>query len=99
MRQDMDCIFERHRADGLQAAPNLDPQIGGLGGKLVQQREPRGGVSHDHDAYVSMKMIRRNRNINVVAFFSFCCMCGGCPSRSEERRVGKECVSTCSSRW
>src|SRR3546814_12294007 len=22
-----------------------------------------------------------------------------CPVRSEERRVGKECVSTCSSRW
>src|SRR3546814_13490288 len=22
-----------------------------------------------------------------------------CPSRSEERRVGKECVSTCRSRW
>src|SRR3546814_18027017 len=23
----------------------------------------------------------------------------GCPSRSEELRVGKECVSTCRSRW
>src|SRR3546814_18883751 len=23
----------------------------------------------------------------------------GCPGRSEERRVGKECVSTCRSRW
>src|SRR3546814_10143240 len=23
----------------------------------------------------------------------------GCPNRSEERRVGKECVSTCRSRW
>src|SRR3546814_19654107 len=23
----------------------------------------------------------------------------GCPSRSEESRVGKECVSTCRSRW
>src|SRR3546814_2302951 len=26
------------------------------------------------------------------------CRCGS-PSRSEERRVGKECVSTCRSRW
>src|SRR3546814_9984465 len=26
------------------------------------------------------------------------CECG-CVSRSEERRVGKECVSTCRSRW
>src|SRR3546814_4817203 len=24
---------------------------------------------------------------------------GACSSRSEERRVGKECVSTCRSRW
>src|SRR3546814_21031725 len=24
---------------------------------------------------------------------------GACPGRSEERRVGKECVSTCRSRW
>src|SRR3546814_17333790 len=24
---------------------------------------------------------------------------GGCDARSEERRVGKECVSTCRSRW
>src|SRR3546814_2663388 len=24
---------------------------------------------------------------------------GSCPRRSEERRVGKECVSTCRSRW
>src|SRR3546814_4675558 len=31
-----------------------------------------------------------------------CCMCpirGLCGTRSEERRVGKECVSTCRSRW
>ena len=31
-----------------------------------------------------------------------CCAAGGCGTssgRSEERRVGKECVSTCRSRW
>src|SRR3546814_4683139 len=27
------------------------------------------------------------------------CRYPSCPSRSEERRVGKECVSTCRSRW
>src|SRR3546814_12198321 len=27
------------------------------------------------------------------------CRCRGAPGSSEERRVGKECVSTCSSRW
>src|SRR3546814_11565670 len=25
--------------------------------------------------------------------------CGACDGRSEERRVGQECVSTCRSRW
>src|SRR3546814_14766204 len=32
---------------------------------------------------------------------SISCVMVNCPtdSRSEERRVGKECVSTCSSRW
>src|SRR3546814_10754731 len=28
-----------------------------------------------------------------------CRRVGGCRQRSEERRVGKECVSTCRSRW
>src|SRR3546814_7862849 len=28
-----------------------------------------------------------------------CVRCGRCTDRSEERRVGKECVSTCRSRW
>src|SRR3546814_6397162 len=33
---------------------------------------------------------------NIVFFDSQRC---GAPARSEERRVGKECVSTCRSRW
>src|SRR3546814_7006595 len=34
---------------------------------------------------------------NRQSRFSSCIPCGN--SRSEERRVGKECVSTCRSRW
>src|SRR3546814_15605394 len=52
--------------------------------------------------------VRTNRGLGAA--ISECCVagvivalsaCGGsaAPSRSEERRVGKECVSTCRSRW
>src|SRR3546814_13223603 len=45
---------------------------------------------HELDHFMAIEMLRRDRN-------------GGKPERqlhrSEERRVGKECVSTCRSRW
>src|SRR3546814_1070698 len=34
-----------------------------------------------------------------LRLYCFGCRECGCGLRSEERRVGKECVSTCSSRW
>src|SRR3546814_2060053 len=41
--------------------------------------------------------MRRNERVVIPADFDFAAI-GGL-SRSEERRVGKECVSTCRSRW
>src|SRR3546814_10736989 len=38
-------------------------------------------------------------NRTVVRHVSKCCSYAMCCARSEERRVGKECVSTCRSRW
>src|SRR3546814_13338283 len=35
----------------------------------------------------------------VMIFVPSCGHCLPCTERSEERRVGKECVSTCRSRW
>src|SRR3546814_2947573 len=35
---------------------------------------------------------------DLQAFYGICRV-AGIPERSEERRVGKECVSTCRSRW
>src|SRR5213082_1233889 len=32
-------------------------------------------------------------------FFLAAILCAGCSSRSEERRVGKECLTQCISRW
>src|SRR3546814_12745027 len=40
--------------------------------------------------------LRQAQGERVLGFFVALC---GSKRRSEERRVGKECVSTCSSRW
>src|SRR3546814_12893195 len=37
--------------------------------------------------------------VSLVAFIVLGSVLEGIPARSEERRVGKECVSTCRSRW
>src|SRR3546814_11264131 len=38
---------------------------------------------------------KANNRFDVIASYDICAWSG----RSEERRVGKECVSTCRSRW
>src|SRR3546814_1798331 len=51
-----------------------------------------GGTVVLHDFLLAKSALKamENHEINVL---------GGVPPRSEERRVGKECVSTCRSRW
>ena len=55
--QRIDRVFDRHGAERLQAAPDLDAQIGGLRRDLVDQQQPavprRGGVRQFHSASVS----------------------------------------------
>src|SRR3546814_11788835 len=44
--------------------------------------------------------LRRGVDARICFLFVLCQLLGGYrASRSEERRVGKECVSTCRSRW
>src|SRR3546814_9367460 len=45
------------------------------------------GIDHDHLHLIGAKAIEQGQDHRVE------------PDRSEERRVGKECVSTCRSRW
>src|SRR3546814_18405104 len=61
--------------------------------KLTEHMPPR-----FRDDSIDGAFRRRNRQI-PAALAERCC--GGllCCDRSEERRVGKECVSTCRSRW
>ena len=42
-RQCMHGVLHRDRADPLQPPPDLDPQIGGLGRKLVNEQQPAQG--------------------------------------------------------
>src|SRR3546814_12923212 len=46
--------------------------------------------SDEHDWY---SLVLKKSDVSGVEYFAFK------TSRSEERRVGKECVSTCRSRW
>src|SRR3546814_21067009 len=68
---------------------------------LADEEEAQGGTTHDHQSdrerEKSIQAAQRRRSVSRPA---------GChvqglqwPSRSEERRVGKECGSTCRSRW
>src|SRR3546814_12023869 len=47
-------------------------------------------------------ILRHQQSLDIIGQLSPCSGKGwvcGLPPRSEERRVGKECVSTCRSRW
>src|SRR3546814_17863018 len=44
-------------------------------------------------------VIRQGQEVGYVTYQNQGSGTGGAPTRSEERRVGKECVSTCRSRW
>src|SRR3546814_20535720 len=47
----------------------------------------------------AMLFIRTNKIRTLERFFDIRWWISGISTRSEERRVGKECVSTCRSRW
>src|SRR3546814_20189738 len=71
--------------------------LGAAHGQRLGQTQGRpGGVHHPARAHVREE-VRRVVKPGAVA------ATGGCEAgegvRSEERRVGKECVSTCRSRW
>ncbi len=40
MRQDVHGILERHRSNALETTPHLDPEIIGLGGKVMNEEQP-----------------------------------------------------------
>src|SRR3546814_20065757 len=74
--------------------------LGGAGLILMRvsnSQAARGGLRHSEEKWgwqQGMERLFRRRAMQLITSIS---ALGG--RRSEERRVGKECVSTCSSRW
>src|SRR3546814_14790049 len=61
-------------------------------------------ITHEHHLSCQVFFLGTHRQCSkrIVAAFQLsgeCRMLAQIPLRSEERRVGKECVSTCRSRW
>src|SRR3546814_18075994 len=89
----------------LRAMASLDPLMGKRGYPILfasgetANGEPLIDRQHPHDFLMEMSArLDFDLGGNASAF-----LYGGLPGepaiRSEERRVGKECVSTCRSRW
>jgi hypothetical protein len=49
--QEVDRVLERHRADALETAADLDPEIVGLGRDLVDEEEPSLGRAGSLDSH------------------------------------------------
>src|SRR3546814_19435632 len=50
-------------------------------------------------AFLACALFARSHESGLILFGLLALALGGSYTRSEERRVGKECVSTCRSRW
>src|SRR3546814_17513509 len=77
--------------ESLYAAKKL---IAALGSSLVEGRQ--NGLGYDTS---SLSALRLNTGISGLERADVILLAGTNLRRSEERRVGKECVSTCRSRW
>src|SRR3546814_19874675 len=87
-----------------------DDVLHGISAKLLQQAHKRialigcfrprqcGIATFTADVYDHLTATGSGIDVDVYAMRSALAQ-GSDTARSEERRVGKECVSTCSSRW
>ena len=62
-RQRIDRALHRDRAKRLQPPPHLDPRIGGLGGKLMDQQQPGRASISRHRTSVSHHLLNSNECI------------------------------------
>src|SRR3546814_19388902 len=88
-------IAERVRAEGAHRVLRIGVDIGALG-----HVEPQALAFCFESAARGTAAAGARLEIRVVPGRAYCLDCGaGMLTRSEERRVGKGCVSTCRSRW
>src|SRR3546814_19198198 len=82
-------LLEPDQVEALQATPEPDG---------MRHRQALVGVYHQSDAVADRRAHRRHA-LDVLADVGLADAHLHRLERSEERRVGKECVSTCRSRW
>src|SRR3546814_7804294 len=83
--------------DGNLADPSQGAQLfleRFIHGEIYRRRPDVQAVVHSHALPVMPFAVVPGARLQPI-----CHMCGFLAGRSEERRVGKECVRTCSSRW
>src|SRR3546814_13620458 len=92
-RRSSDLPFSR--ADCLEGVVRGQYGAGAIGGKPVSayRQSPQVAPASRTETYVALKLMIDNWRWAGVPFYL------RTGKRSEERRVGKECVSTCRSRW
>src|SRR3546814_15701253 len=74
-----------------QPGINLSEGLAAVPGLQIQNRQ-----NYAQDLQVSIRGFGARSSFGVRGIRLYV---DGLPARSEERRVGKECVSTCRSRW
>src|SRR3546814_12997212 len=91
-------ISARTDATGQELTSVNADQVRTVVGRLVQEGAKSIAVCLLH-SYASAAHERQVRDIIAAAFPSVDITLSSDVARSEERRVGKECVSMCRSRW
>src|SRR3546814_16667265 len=94
--------YEMRISDWSSDVCSSDLQAGAA--RIARSRDPRRA---DHPAHAVLRPPRRRRHgdaamsgaIDSWLLSILVCPAARTPLRSDERRVGKECVSTCRSRW
>src|SRR3546814_11345092 len=90
------CRAEAARTLGLPVKLHADQLSDGAGAALVAEF---GGLSADHVEHTSVAGVAAMAEAGTVAVLLPGAFHVLRETRSEERRVGKECVSTCRFRW
>src|SRR3546814_18962736 len=96
-------LVRRSRAASLPESEQRDAELAGLVGEVVLDARARkhDDADRQHVQHLIVALERRGlgvlRPVGLEGDLRH--LAGVGPFRSEERRVGKECVSTCRSRW
>src|SRR3546814_18826765 len=99
-------IVEHGTMDGYRRPAADHPSYPGVGEVFSVSEFPAVSFTQEYEAQVVIDVLRRRgyrrvalHNPGAMPFAFLSAIKTALGDRSEERRVGKECVSTCRSRW